>query len=186
MDKHFVHLHLHTEYSLLDGAIRIPDLVNFAKAQNWKAIGMSDHGNIFGAVKFFQECSKAKIKPILGCEMYLTEDVSIKDIKEKYFHLVVIVQNKAGYKNLCKLLAFAYKEGFYFKPRIDYATLKKYSEGLIITSACLSGHITRLLMNDKNVEAEEKANWFLDVFGQDRFFIQNQSIDSLGSLIHPR
>ncbi len=174
MDKHFVHLHLHTEYSLLDGAIRIPDLVNFAKAQNWKAIGMSDHGNIFGAVKFFQECSKAKIKPILGCEMYLTEDVSIKDIKEKYFHLVVIVQNKAGYKNLCKLLAFAYKEGFYFKPRIDYATLKKYSEGLIITSACLSGHITRLLMNDKNVEAEEKANWFLDVFGQDRFFIEIQ------------
>src|SRR5579862_1004711 len=130
MSNHFTHLHLHTEFSLLDGAIRIPDLVKRAKEQDWKAVGISDHGNIFGAVKFFQTAKKEGVKPILGIEMYFTEDVAIKNAKEKYYHLIIIVQNKQGYKNLCKLLAFAYQDGFYFKPRIDYTTLEKYSEGL--------------------------------------------------------
>ena len=113
MDKHFVHLHLHTEYSLLDGAIKIPDLINTAKEQNWKAVGISDHGNIFGAVKFFQQAKKNGIKPILGMEAYFAIDVKNKDIKEKYFHILLIVKNKIGYKNLCELISYSYQEGFY-------------------------------------------------------------------------
>lgn len=177
MSNHFTHLHLHTEYSLLDGAIRISELVDFAKEQSWKAVGISDHGNVFGAVKFFQEAQKAKIKPILGCEMYFTTDVKIKDVDEKYFHLLVIVQNQEGYKNLCKLMAFSYKEGFYFKPRIDYEILKKHSAGLIVTTSCLGGHIPTLLRNNKEQEAIDRASWFLDVFGKERFFVEVQPPD---------
>ena len=110
MSKHFTHLHIHTEFSLLDGAIRIPDLVTLAKEQQWKAVGISDHGNIFGAGKFFQTAKKEGVKPVLGTELYLTADVRIKDPKEKYYHVILIVQNKAGYQNLCRLMAFAYQE----------------------------------------------------------------------------
>jgi DNA polymerase-3 subunit alpha len=172
MSKHFTHLHLHTEYSLLDGAIRLPDLVNFAKEQQWKAIGISDHGNIFGAVKFFQIANKAGVKPILGTELYLTTDVKIRDSKEKYFHIILIVQNAIGYKNLCRLMAFAYQEGFYFKPRVDYQTLAKYSEGLIATTACVGGHIPTLLRQGEFDEAKLRTDWFLNTFSQDRFFFE--------------
>jgi len=172
MSNHFTHLHLHTEFSLLDGAIRIPDLVKRAKEQDWKAVGISDHGNIFGAVKFFQTAKKEGVKPILGIEMYFTEDVAIKNAKEKYYHLIIIVQNKQGYKNLCKLLAFAYQDGFYFKPRIDYATLEKYSEGLIVSTACVGGHIPTLLRENNITEAQQRTAWFLEVFGKDRFFYE--------------
>ncbi len=172
MSKHFTHLHLHTEFSLLDGAIRLPDLITFAKQQQWKAVGISDHGNIFGAVKFFQLARKENIKPILGIEMYFTPDVKIKSVQEKYCHLIVIVQNKTGYKNLCRMLAFAYQEGFYFKPRIDYATLEKYNEGLVVTTACIGGHIPRLLRHGQFEEAASRIEWFKGVFGKDRFFFE--------------
>ncbi len=172
MSKHFTHLHLHTEYSLLDGAIRLPDLITFAKKQEWKAVGISDHGNIFGAVKFFQLAKKEGVKPILGTEMYLAPDVSIKDSQEKYYHLIIIVQNKAGYKNLCRLMAFAYQDGYYFKPRVDYATLEKYSEGLIITTACVGGHIPTLLRNNNIEKAKQYVDWGLAIFGKDRFFFE--------------
>lgn len=174
MNKHFVQLHLHTEFSLLDGAIKLKPLIKFAKEQSWKAIGISDHGNIFGAVKFFKEAKKENIKPILGCEMYLTPDANIKNPNQKYFHILLIVQNKVGYKNLCQLMAFAQKDGFYFKPRIDYKTLKKFSEGLIVGTACLGGHIPKLLAQEKYKEAEEIAEWHLDVFGPDRFYTEIQ------------
>lgn len=177
MSNHFTHLHLHTEFSLLDGALRISDLVKHAKEQEWKAVGISDHGNIFGAVKFFQLAKKEGIKPVLGCEMYLTPDVTIRDAKEKYFHLIVIVQNSIGYKNLCQLMAFAYQDGFYFKPRIDYATLRKYSEGLIISTACVGGHIPSLLHDGRTVEAIQRIEWGLEVFGRDRFFFEVMPAD---------
>jgi DNA polymerase-3 subunit alpha len=172
MSKHFTHLHLHTEFSLLDGAIRLPELMHFAKDQDWKAVGISDHGNIFGAVKFFQLAKKEKIKPVLGIEMYFTPDVGIKDAKDKYHHLILIVQNAQGYKNLCKLLAFAYQDGFYFKPRVDYNILEKYSEGLIASTACLGGHIPTLLQAGNIAEAEKRTTWFKQVFGKDRFFFE--------------
>src|SRR5256885_15379568 len=120
MAQHFTHLHLHTEYSLLDGAISLDTLVKFGKEQNFKSLAITDHGNIFGAVKFFQKCKKAGIKPVLGMEAYLTEDATVKSIEKKYNHLILLVQNEIGYKNLCKLISFSYQEGFYFKPRIDY------------------------------------------------------------------
>jgi len=177
MSQHFTHLHLHTEFSLLDGAIQIDKLINFAKAQNFKALAMTDHGNIFGAVKFFQKCKKAGIKPILGMEAYLTEDVTIKTVDKKYYHLILLVQNDIGYKNLCKLISFSFQKGFYFKPRIDYNILAQHSEGLIVTTACLGGHIPTLLMNNQLEEAEKRIDWFLEHFGRDRFYFEIQPED---------
>jgi DNA polymerase-3 subunit alpha len=171
---HFTHLHLHTDYSLLDGAISIDDLVAFGVKQNFKALGISDHGNIFGAVKFFQKAKAAGIKPVLGMEAYFTEDATIKNPENKYYHLILIVENEVGYKNLCKLISYAHTSGFYFKPRIDYAILRKHSEGLIVTSACLGGHIPQLLMNDQDDEAHRRAEWFLDIFGPERFYFEVQ------------
>ena len=177
MSQHFTHLHLHTEYSLLDGAISLDKLVEFGKAHNYKALAITDHGNIFAAVKFFQKCKKAGIKPILGMEAYFTEDAKVKNADNKYYHLILLVQNATGYKNLCKLISYSYQEGFYFKPRIDYNILEKHSEGLIVTSACLGGHIPKLLMSDNIKEAEERVDWFLRVFGRDRFFLEVQPED---------
>ncbi|MBL4588382.1 DNA polymerase III subunit alpha [Candidatus Babeliales bacterium] len=177
MSKQFTHLHLHTEFSLLDGAIKLPDLLRRAKEESWSSIGISDHGNIFGAIKFFQLAKKEGIKPILGAEMYLTPDVKVKNIKEKYFHLLIIVQNRVGYQNLCRLMAFSYQEGFYFKPRIDYAALEKYSEGLIISTACLGGHIPSLLRKDRKEEAYERIEWGISTFGKDRFFLEVMPVD---------
>lgn len=175
--QHFTHLHLHTDYSLLDGAITIEKLVQFGVAQKLKALAISDHGNIFGAVKFFQQCKKAGIKPILGMEAYLTEDAKIKEADKKYYHLLILVENAIGYKNLCKLISFSYQEGFYFKPRIDYAALEKYSQGLIVTSACLGGHIPNLLMNNQDDKARDRVDWFLRVFGPERFYLEVQPED---------
>lgn len=174
MTKHFTHLHVHTEYSLLDGAITLPKLVKHAKQQGLKALAITDHGNIFGAVKFFQLCKKEGIKPILGMEAYLAEDVHQKSVEKKYYHIILLVQNEIGYKNLCKLISFSYKEGFYFKPRIDYKILEQHSEGLIATSACLGGHIPQLLKTGKVVEAKAQINWFLKHFGRDRFYFELQ------------
>jgi DNA polymerase-3 subunit alpha len=174
---HFTHLHLHTDYSLLDGAITLDRLVGFGKQHNFKALAITDHGNIFGAVKFFQQCAKAGIKPVLGMEAYLTEDVRIKNAENKYYHLIILVENNVGYKNLCKLISFAYGEGFYFKPRIDYKILAAHAEGLIVTSACLGGHIPSLLMGGNEARAHTQIDWFLNVFGEKRFYLEIQPPD---------
>lgn len=177
MAEHFTHLHLHTDYSLLDGAIPIDKLVSFGKQHNFKALAITDHGNIFGAVKFFSAAKKAGIKPILGMESYFTQDTRVKNAQDKYYHLILLVQNAIGYKNLCKLISFAYQTGFYFKPRIDYRVLEEHAEGLIVTSACLGGHIPSLLMANQDTEAEERMDWFLRVFGPDRFYFEVQPED---------
>jgi DNA polymerase III subunit alpha len=177
MSHHFTHLHVHTDYSLLDGAITIEKLIQFGKSNQCKALAISDHGNIFGAVKFFQQCKKAGIKPILAMEAYLTEDATIKIADKKYYHLLIIVQNDIGYKNLCKLISFSYQQGFYFKPRIDYRILEQYNEGLLVTSACLGGHIPQLLMDDNISEATRYTEWFLRVFGPERFYLEIQPED---------
>lgn len=177
MSRHFTHLHLHTDYSLLDGAITIEKLIAYGKQNNFKSLAITDHGNIFGGVKFFQQAQKAGIKPILGMEAYFTQDAKIKNAEDKYHHLILLVQNDIGYKNLCKLISFAYQEGYYFKPRIDYQVLETYSEGLIVTSACLGGHIPSLLMQQREEEALERIDWFLRVFGPDRFYLEVQPDD---------
>lgn len=177
MNKHFTHIHLHTEYSLLDGAISIEKLIEFGVQQKLKALAMTDHGNIFGAVQFFQQAKKAGIKPILGMEAYLTEDVEIKNAKKKYYHLILLVQNEIGYKNLCKLISFSYQKGFYFKPRIDYNILAAHSEGLIATTACLGGHIPNLIQEKDFVGVDAQLDWFLKTFGENRFYLEVQPED---------
>ena len=162
MSKHFTHLHLHTDYSLLDGAITVKKLVDFGRKHEMKALAITDHGNIFGAVKFFQTCKKEKIKPILGIEAYLAEDAKIKDVDNKYYHQILLVQNKEGYQNLCKLIAYSFQQGFYFKPRIDYAMLEKHSKGLIVTSACLGGHVSKLVQAGDMTALHNRVDWFLD------------------------
>src|SRR4030095_12380048 len=163
--------------SLLDGAISLDKLIEFGKKNNFKSLAITDHGNVFGAVKFFQKCKKAGIKPVLGMEAYFTEDAKVKNADNKYYHLIILVQNAIGYKNLCKLISYSYQEGFYFKPRIDYAILEKHSEGLIVTSACLGGHIPKLLMTNQTKELEHRLEWFLKVFGRERVFLEVQPED---------
>jgi len=177
MTKHFTHLHVHTEYSLLDGAINLQELVNHAKKEGLKSLAITDHGNIFGAVKFFQLCKKAGIKPILGMEAYITEDVENRSVDNKYYHTILLVKNEIGYRNLCKLISFSYQEGFYFKPRIDYKQLEKYSEGLIVTSACLGGHINKLLKSDQEDKIIELIQWHQKVLGKDHYYLEVQPED---------
>lgn len=177
MSKHFTHLHCHTEFSLLDGATSLDKLINFGKQHNLKSLAITDHGNVFGAVKFFQMCKKAAIKPILGIEAYITEDAQIKSADNKYYHIILIVENAIGYKNLCKLISFSYQEGFYFKPRIDYRMLEKHSQGLIATSACLGGNIPKLLTNNQLSEAHNLIDWHVNLFGPDRFYLEVQPED---------
>lgn len=177
MSQHFTHLHVHTDYSLLDGAIALDKLVAFGKENKLKALAITDHGNVFGAVKFFEKCAKAGIKPILGIEAYLTEDVNVKEASNRYYHIIILVENTTGYKNLCKLISFAYQKGFYFKPRIDYAMLEAHSEGLIVTSGCLGGHIPQLLKDNKVADAERMMDWYLRVFGPERFYLEVQPED---------
>lgn len=177
MSRYFTHLHLHSDYSLLDGAITIDKLVGFGKEQKLKALAITDHGNIFAGVKFFQQAKKAGIKPLLGMEAYFTEDIRIKNADNKYYHLILLVQNERGYKNLCKLISHAYQDGFYFKPRIDYKLLERYNEGLIVSSACLGGHIPQLLMTNQHELAENRIDWFLNVFGSERFYLEVQPED---------
>jgi len=141
----YVPLHLHTEYSLLDGAIRIKELVEQAKEFRLPAVAITDHGNLFAAVDFYKQVSKAGIKPIIGCELYVApgshRDKSSAENDEKSFHLVLLARDNAGYKNLVTLVTKAYLDGFYYKPRIDIGLLEQYSGGLIGLSACLKGEI---------------------------------------------
>jgi len=177
MQRHFTHLHVHTEFSLLDGAISLENLTKFCTTNQLTAAAITDHGNIFGAVKFYQQCKKAGIKPIIGMEGYLADDIAVRDAANKYYHIILLVQNATGYKNLCKLISYAYTSGFYFKPRIDYKLLEMYNEGLIITTACLGGHIPQLIMQENYDETDKRLDWFLRVFGEDRFYLEVQPED---------
>jgi DNA polymerase-3 subunit alpha len=173
IEKHFTHLHLHTDYSLLDGAIQLDKLIEFGKKHKCRALAISDHGNIFAAVKFFEKCKKAGIKAIIGMEAYITESVSSRDINNPYYHLLLLVENEEGYRNLCRLIEFSFTSGFYFKPRIDYEVLKKFSRGLIATSSCLGGHIPKLIMSGKLKEAKDKISKMQEMF-LDRYFLEVQ------------
>lgn len=179
--KRYVPLHLHTEYSLLDGAIRLKDYLSFAKKAGWTSLAITDHGNVFGAVKFFQQASKAGIKPILGAEMYFIPDASAPNLaSRKYYHLTLLVKDQEGYANLCRLMAFSYQKGFYFKPRIDFEILRQNSKGLILLSGCLGGLVAQNLLENKIEEARENAAKFLEIMGQGNFFLEVMPADSEG------
>ncbi len=172
----FVHLHLHTEYSLLDGAIRIGDLMKKAVEFGMPAVAMTDHGNMFGAVKFVQEAKKAGVKPIIGCEVYMAPgsrlDRSAGNARDASFHFTLLAENEAGYQNLTKLVSTAYLDGFYYKPRIDKEILAQHSEGLIGMSACLKGEINMALQADQMDRARASIGEFVDIFGKDSFFLE--------------
>ncbi|MGB9716484.1 MAG: DNA polymerase III subunit alpha [Thermodesulfovibrionales bacterium] len=175
----YVPLHLHTEYSLLDGAIRIEELIKQAGAYRMPALAITDHGNLFGAVEFYRRAVKAGIKPIIGCEVYVApvsrfEKKSTHNIEEASFHLVILACNNKGYKNLVSLVTKAYTEGFYYKPRIDIELLKQHNEGLIGLSSCLKGEIPYYLQRGMTDRAREKAIEYRDIFGPENFYIEIQ------------
>ncbi|MFQ5494346.1 MAG: DNA polymerase III subunit alpha, partial [Phycisphaerae bacterium] len=173
----FVHLHVHTHYSLLDGATRVGPLVERAKVYDQPAVAITDHGNLFGVIEFYKTCLTAGIKPIIGCETYLASgDRRQKDrqgLKESY-HLLLLAMNREGYHNLMRLSSIGYTEGFYRKPRIDKEVLKEHAGGLLCTSTCLGGEIPQAFLTKDRAAAEALAKTYLDIFGPDRFFIELQ------------
>src|SRR6478609_3454677 len=184
----FVHLHCHSEYSLLDGANRIDDLIRRAQELEQPALAITDHGNLHAAWEFQEKAKKAKVKPILGMEAYVapadrrTKGRPAPGVKP-YFHLVILARDLVGYKNLVKLSSLAYTEGFYTKPRVDRELLAQYSEGLIVSSACLAGEIATKLEAGDTEGAREAASWHADVF-KDRFYLEVQAHDSEGQARH--
>lgn len=168
--KQFVHLHVHTEYSLLDGATRIDEMLAKCKQLNMPAIAVTDHGNMYCAWKFLNAAHAAGIKPIIGCEFYLCENLhGVGYDNKEYFHLILLAKNNTGYYNLCRLNSIAWVEGFYYKPRIDFETLEKYSEGIICLSACIAGQLPRLFLADRPEEAYELAKKYQKLFGEDYY-----------------
>ena len=172
----FVHLHVHSEYSLLDGLSKTKALVEAAKAHGMPAVALTDHGALYGAAEFYIAARKEGIKPILGMEAYLVPDVRKKNPKldRSPYHLLLLAQNETGWKNLMKLASFAQLEGFYYKPRIDYEALARYSEGLIATTGCLSAEVPTALKHGDRAKALERLDWYYEVFGPERFFFELQ------------
>jgi len=168
----FTHLHVHSQYSILDGAASVKALVTKAKKDKMKTLALTDHGTMFGIKEFHATCSREGIKPIIGCETYVAAR-TMKDKKDKIdrsgYHLILLAKNKTGYKNLVKLISIASCEGFYYKPRIDKELLEKYSEGLIATSACLGGEVPNLIMNNRISDAEDTIQWYKNLFGDDYY-----------------
>lgn len=174
----FVHLHVHSHYSLLDGLTKIDDLVESAKADGAPAVALTDHGVMYGAIEFYEKCKKEGIKPIIGVEAYLTpgsrHDRTIRPDERNYYHLVLLARNNTGYHNLVKLTSLAHVEGFYYKPRIDWEILSEHAEGLIATSSCLAGEIPRLLLAGKRDKALERITAYRELFGEGNFFLELQ------------
>ena len=171
----FVHLHNHTDYSLLDGACEIDQLMDVVAEQKMPAVAMTDHGNLFGAVSFYNAAKAKGIQPIIGCEVYVSQQGhKTRSDTDRYNHLVLLCENQEGYKNLIKLVSTAFLEGFYYKPRIDKDLLAAHSKGLICLSACLRGDLNETILNDKYDDARRLAWTYRDIFGKDNFFLEIQ------------
>ncbi|MDD4980614.1 MAG: DNA polymerase III subunit alpha [Candidatus Omnitrophica bacterium] len=174
----FIHLHLHTQYSLLDGACRIRELLEQAKLYKMDSLAITDHGNMFGVIDFYLEARKAGIKPIIGCEVYIAPgsrlDKGAGGMDEASYHLILLVKDETGYQNLIKLVSLGYLEGFYYRPRIDKETLSKYKKGLIGLSACLKGEIPTLLQQRRFNDALKAADEFSNILGKDNFYLEIQ------------
>jgi len=173
----FVHLHVHSEYSLLDGACRIRDLISRVKELGQSSVAVTDHGVMYGAVAFYKEAIKAGIKPIIGCEVYIAARTRFDtdyELDSTRYHMVLLCKNETGYKNLCKLVSASFTEGFYIKPRIDHELLRAHSEGLIALSACVSGEIPRLIKAKRYNDAKNKATELNELFGENNFYLELQ------------
>ncbi len=176
MGTDFAHLHVHSEYSLLDGFSRTKKLVQQAKAQGMNHLAITDHGAMYGAIEFYKACKAGGINPIIGIEAYLTEDMRdhSKRYSDDYHHLLLLAKNNTGYYNLLKLTTIANTEGWHLRPRMDKSVLEKYAEGLIVTSSCLSGEIPKMLLKEQTAEAYKTARWYQDVFGPENFYLEIQ------------
>ena len=172
--KDFVHLHVHTEFSLLDGLARINKLVDIVKERGWKAVAITDHGNMYGVIKFFEACVQNGIKPIIGEEFYVCHDMKSRSNRDDIGHLILLAKNNKGYENLLKLSSYAFLDGMYYKPRIDYKLLEQYSDGLICLSACVAGHIPQYILKNQFDEADKLALWFKNLF-KDDFYLEIQN-----------
>src|SRR5256714_5465461 len=176
MGADFAHLHVHTEYSLLDGFSHIKKLVQQTKALGMDHLAITDHGAMYGAIEFYKVCKAGGINPIIGLEAYLTENMHdhSKRCSDDYHHLLLLAKNNTGYYNLLKLTTIAHTEGWHLRPRVDKGVLEKYADGLIVTSSCLSGEIPKLLLAEKTEEAYKTARWYQDVFGPENFYLEIQ------------
>lgn len=174
----FVHLHVHTDYSLLDGAASVKKLVTRAKELGQPALAITDHGNMFGVINFVEACKAAEIKPIVGCEFYVAphsrKEKAADENGRRYYHLILLAKNETGYRNLMHLSSLSYLEGMYYKPRIDTELLEKYHEGIICLTACLAGQLPVLLLAEKYDEAEQFLRTYIDIFGYDNLYLELQ------------
>ena len=172
----FTHLHVHTEYSLLDGACRIKKIAAAAKQKGFDSLAITDHGVMYGVIDFYRACKKEGIHPVIGCEVYVAPKSRFDKTNsfEKYYHMVLLCENNTGYHNLIKLVSKGFTEGFYSKPRIDDSLLEEYHEGLICLSACLAGEIPRKLSAGDYKGAKQKAEYYRDLFGKENFYIELQ------------
>ena len=176
MPAPFVHLHCHTDYSLLDGACEISQLMKLVAEQKMPAVAMTDHGNLFGAVEFYNEAKKHGVHPVIGCEVYVAQQgQTVKSDTNRYNHLVLLCENQEGYRNLIQLVSTGYLDGFYYKPRIDKDLLSRHSKGLIALSACLRGDINETLLADRYDDAKRLAYEYSDLFGKKNFFLELQN-----------
>ena len=174
-ERPFVHLHCHTDYSLLDGACDINKLMGVVKRLEMPAIAMTDHGNLFGAVEFYNEAANHGIHPVIGCEMYVSQQGhKTRSESDRYNHLLLLCESQEGYKNLIKLVSTGYLDGFYYKPRVDKDLLAQHSKGLIAMSACLRGDINETILADRYDEAKRLTNEYADLFGKGNFFLEMQ------------
>ncbi|MDU7143729.1 MAG: PHP domain-containing protein, partial [Anaerococcus vaginalis] len=176
MTNNFTHLHLHTEYSLLDGFTKIDKLMEKLKEFGMDSCAITDHGNMYGVIEFYKKCQANNIKPIIGCEVYICEnDYKTKTPQNKrYYHLILLAKNNNGYKNLLKIVSKAYTQGYYYKPRIDFEVLKEYKEDLIGLSACLNGEINQRILENDIKKAYSTAEKYLDLFGKENFYLEVQ------------
>ncbi|MBV8070653.1 MAG: PHP domain-containing protein, partial [Acidobacteriaceae bacterium] len=174
-ERPFVHLHCHTDYSLLDGACDIKKLMSLVERQEMPAVAMTDHGNLFGAVEFYNEAHANGIHPVIGCEVYVSQQGhKSRSETDRYNHLVLLCETQQGYKNLINLVSTGYLDGFYYKPRIDKDLLARHSKGLIALSACLRGDINETLLAERYEDARRLANEYGDLFGANNFFLEMQ------------
>ena len=174
----FTHLHVHTEYSLLDGSAKIGELVSRAKEMGFDSLAITDHGVMYGVIDFYKACKKAGIKPILGCEVYVAPnsrfDRELSGGDDRYYHLILLAENMTGYENLMRIVSRGFMDGFYYKPRIDKQLLREYHEGIICSSACLAGEVQRYLVKGMYEEAKACALEYRDIFGPDNYFLELQ------------
>ena len=173
MAAEFVHLHVHSEFSILDGACRIPALAARAAELEMPAVGLTDHGSLAGAVQLYKEASKQGVKPIIGCEVYVCNDASKQE--KGYAHLTLLAESNEGYGNLIKLASAGYLQGYYYKPRVDWGLLETHAKGLIALSGCLSGRVSKALEESRGADAAADLDRLVQVFGRESTYVEIQN-----------